>query len=180
MTTHIALLRGINVGGHNSVAMADLRCFVEELGFGDVRTLLQTGNIVFTGTARTAAALERTLETESAKRLDLHAAYMIRTPKELASAIGDNPFPKEAAADPGHLIVMFLKNAPSPAAVKSLQAAIKGPELICAIRNQLYIVYPAGIGESRLTIKLIEDKLRTLGTGRNWNTIQKLAALAST
>ncbi len=73
---------------------------------------------------------------------------------------------------------MFLKDAPQPAAVKALQAAIKGPEILQAHGKQLYIVYPAGIGTSRLTIKLIEDKLSTRGTARNWNTVQKLAALA--
>ena len=178
MTTHIALLRGNNVGGHKSVVMADLRGFMEELGFDNVRSLLQTGNLVFRSNARTGTDFERMLETEAAKRLDLHTTFLARTAKELRAIIARNPFDHEAEADPGHLVVMFLKDAPQPAAVKALQAAIKGPEIVRAQGKQLYIVYPAGIGESRLTIKLIEAKLGTRGTGRNWNTIQKLAALA--
>lgn len=177
MTTHVALLRGINVGGHKSVAMADLRGFMEELGFDGVRSLLQTGNLVFRSDARTSAGLEHMLETQAAKRLDLHTAFIARTATELQTIIARNPFDHEAAADPGHLVVMFLKDAPRPAAVKALQVAIKGPEIVRAYGKQLYIVYPDGIGRSRLTIKLIEDTLGTRGTARNWNTVQKLAAL---
>ena len=159
--------------------MADLRSFMEELGFADVRTLLQTGNVVFSGAAQSASKLERALEAASAARLDLSVAYVVRTPKELTAAIADNPFKKEAAAHPAHLAITFLKNAPMPDAVARLQAAIKGSEIVHAIGKQLYIVYPNGIGESRLTIKIIEDRLGTQGTARNWNTTLKLAALAS-
>jgi uncharacterized protein (DUF1697 family) len=178
MTTHIALLRGINVGGHKKVAMSGLRDFVEGLGFDDVRTLLQTGNLVFRGSARTGAALERLLEIEAAKRLDLQTDFVVRSDTELGAIIAHNPFPSEAKRDPSHLVVQFMKDAPPAAAVKALQAAIKGPETVRAIGKQLYVVYPAGIGRSKLTAKLIEDKLRTRATGRNWNTVLKLAALA--
>ncbi len=178
MTTYIAVLRGINVGGHKPVAMSDLRGLLEELGFSDVRTLLQTGNLVFPGGARTGGALERLLETEAAKRLDLKTTFLVRTAKEWQAVIAKNPFREEAKSDPGHLVVAFLKDAPQASAVRSLQAAIRGPEIIRAQGKQLYIVYPAGIGRSKFTNKLIEDTLDTRATGRNWNTVLKLAALA--
>ncbi len=177
MTTYIALLRAINVGGTKTIAMADLRAFVEALGFDDARTLLQTGNVVFEGKAQGAAAIERLLESEAAKRLDLQTDFMIRTDKELAAIITRNRFPNEAKRDPSHLVVQFMKDAPTAAAVKSLQGAIKGPETVRAIGKQLYVVYPDGIGRSKLTAKLMEDKLGTRATGRNWNTVLKLAAL---
>ena len=178
MTTYIALLRGINVGGHKAVAMSDLRSLLEELGFSNVRTLLQTGNLVFAGRARSAGALERLLETEAAKRLDLETTFLVRTANEWHAVIADNPFREEAKSVPSHLVVPFLKDAPQATAVRSLQAAIRGPEIVRSQGRQLYIVYPAGIGRSRLTNKLIEDKLGTRGTGRNWNTVVKLAAMA--
>jgi len=178
MTTYIALLRGINVGGHKKVAMPDLRDVVADLGFDDVRTLLQTGNLVFRGSARTGAALERLLEAEAEKRLGLLTAFLVRTDKEWQSVIARNPFPREAERDPSHLVVMFLQDAPRANDVKALQAASKGPEIIRAGGKHLYIVYPAGIARSRLNIDLIEAKLGTRGTGRNWNTVLKLDVLA--
>ena len=177
MTTYIALLRGVNVGGQKKVAMPDLRAFITDLGFDDVRSLIQSGNLVFRGSARTGADLERLLEAEAQERLDLRTTFFIRNAEEWAAVIAHNPFPDAAATDPNHLVVMCLKDAPHVGAVKALRDAIKGPETIRTQGKHLYIVYLAGIGRSKLTIKLIEAKLGTQGTGRNWNTVLKLAAL---
>jgi uncharacterized protein (DUF1697 family) len=179
MTIHLALLRGINVGGHKQVPMAGLRDLLTQLGFGDVRSLLQSGNLVFGATGRTAAQLERLLEAQAEKRLGLQTDFFVRTAKEWEGVVAHNPFRKEAAGDPGHLVVMSLKNAPSATAVKALQEAITGPEVVAAAGKHLYIVYPDGIGRSRLTNALIDKQLGTRGTGRNWNTVLKLAALAT-
>jgi len=118
------------------------------------------------------------LETEAKKRLDLQTDILVRTAQEWTSVVARNPFREQARRDPGHLVVQFLKDAPRASDVRALQRAIKGPELVRAEGKQLYVVYPDGIGRSRLTNKLIEDKLSTRGTGRNWNTVLKLAALA--
>src|SRR5207302_357737 len=122
--------------------------------------------------------LEHLLEQETAKRLGLRPDFMVRTADEWAAVVAGNPFPEMAERDPGHLLVMFLKQAPAAAAVEALQAAITGPEVIRADGRHAYIPYPDGIGPSRLTSNLIESKLGTRGTGRNWNTVLKLAALA--
>lgn len=177
--THIALLRAINVGGTKKIAMAELRDFMAALGFQDVRSLLQTGNLVFQSDGRTGADLERVLETEAKKRLELETDFFVRCSKEWDAVIAHNPFLDEAESDPSHLVVMFLKDAPGATAVSALQAAIEGPEIVKADGKQIYVVYPAGIGRSRLTNKLIEDKLGTRATGRNWNTVLKIAALAA-
>lgn len=179
MTVHLALLRAINLPGHNQVAMADLRAFLSDLGFDDPRSLLQSGNLVFGSTRRTPARLERLLETESAARLRLQTDFFVRTAQEWRDLIAGNPFREAAEHDPGHLIVMFLKQAPAAGAVQALQAAITGPEVVRARGRQAYITYPAGIGRSRVTNALIESKLATRGTGRNWNTVLKLMALAT-
>jgi uncharacterized protein (DUF1697 family) len=91
--------------------------------------------------------------------------------------VARNPSPEKDKHDPGHLVVMFLKTAPPAKKVDALQGAIQGPEIIRAAGKQLYIVYPAGIGRSKLTGALIEKTLGSRGTGRNWNTVLKLAAL---
>jgi uncharacterized protein (DUF1697 family) len=176
-TTIIALLRAINVAGHATVAMSDLRALLADLGFADVRSLLQTGNLVFRSDAPAAAELERRLEAAAAERLGLRTDFLVRTADEWAAAVQRNPLPDVATQEPGRLVVMFLKQAPDQAAVAALQAAVKGPEVIRAAGRQLYISYPDGIGRSRLTTGLIESRLGTRGTGRNWNTVRKLDAL---
>ena len=179
MTTCIALLRGVNLAGHRQVAMADLRKLVTGLGFADVRSLLQSGNLLFRTSNRSGAKLEQMLEAEIEKRLGLQSDCFVRTAEEWRAIIARNPFRKEAERDPGHLTVTFLKAAPDAAQVRALQAAITGPEIVRADGRQAYIVYPIGVGRSRLTSALIDKKLGTRGTGRNWNTVLKLAALAN-
>jgi uncharacterized protein (DUF1697 family) len=175
---HIALIRGINVGGHRAVAMSDLRDMLTQLGFYDARSLLQSGNLLFRGDARTDAALECLLEAEAEKRLGLRANFLIRSAKEWRAVVARNPFRKEAERDPSHLVVMFLKSVANLKDVKATQAAIKGPEVIRADGRQVYIVYPEGIGRSRLSNVFLESKLGIRGTARNWNTVLKLAAIA--
>ena len=178
MTVQIALLRGINVGGHQAVAMSELRDLLTQLGFERARSLLQSGNLVFLSDARTGGELERLLETEAETRLGIHADFLIRSAKEWREIVVRNPFRKEAERDPSHLVVMFLKAAVNAKDLKAVQAVITGPEIVRAGGRHLYIVYPDGIGRSRLTNALIEKKLGIRGTARNWNTVLKIAALA--
>jgi uncharacterized protein (DUF1697 family) len=175
--TYVALLRAINLPHHKQVAMADLRDLLTQLGFVDPRSLLQSGNLLFRSGARSGAQLERLLEKEAASRLALETDFFVRTAVEWQSVIAHNPFRKEAERDPARLVVIFLKDAPSAKAVRVLQVAITGPELIRAAGRHAYIVYPNGTGRSRLTNALIEKHLGTRGTGRNWNTVLKLGAL---
>lgn len=179
MTVHIALLRAVNLPGHGKAAMSDLRDLFTTLGFAEVKTLLQSGNVVFRGGTQEGATLERYLETETEKRLGLKTDFLVRTAKEWGTLIARNPFPEEARKDPSHLVVMFLKDAPDKNSVATLQDAVTGPEVVRADGRQAYITYPAGIGRSRLTNALIERKLGTRSTGRNWNTVVKLRALAA-
>lgn len=178
MTTYLALLRGINVAGHRQVAMADLRDLLTALGFADARSLIQSGNLLFRGRARAGAGLERLLESEARKRVGLETDFLVRSAEEWRDVVARNPFPEEARSDPAHLLVMFLKAPPDAAGVRALQAAVRGREVVRADGRQAYIVYPDGIGRSRLTSALIEKKLGTRGTGRNWNTVLKLEAMS--
>jgi uncharacterized protein (DUF1697 family) len=178
MNTWIALLRGVNVGGRKPVAMADLRHLAADLGFSDVQSLLQSGNMVFCGAAQATGELERLLEREAEKRLGLQTDFMVRTAEEWGAIIARNPFRDEAARDPSHLVVMVFKDDVIPSRVDALRAAVAGPEVIRAGGRHAYITYPNGIGRSRLTSVLIEKTLGTRGTARNWNTVLKLDALA--
>ena len=177
MSTQIALLRAVNVAGSN-VAMLDLRAMFEALGFAQVRTLLQTGNVVFESARRTGAALESFLEAETKKRLNLGCDYLVRTAAQWSDVVASNPFRDEARRDPSHLVVMPLKSAPGKREIAALEAAIEGREVFRAKGQVLYIVYPDGIGRSKLTVSLIEKKFDTRGTCRNWNTTMKLLAMA--
>ena len=178
MTTHIALLRAVNVASHNPVGMADLRALLGKLGFAEAQSLLQSGNLVFKGKGPTGKRLESLLEGAAKKELGLETDFFVRTASEWQAMIAANPFPAEAKRDPGHLVVMTLREAPDRAAVAALREAIKGRELVEAEGRHAYLVYPDGIGRSKLTVLLVEKKLGTRGTGRNWNTVLKLAAAA--
>ena len=177
MTTYIGLLRAINLGAHNKIAMSELRALLEKLGFVDPKTLILSGNVVFKSAEKSAAKIEQILEAATAKHLGVTTDYFVRSAKDWQGLIAANPFRAEAKNDPARMVAMCLKTEPSPAMVKTLQAAIKGRETVRAKGTVAYFVYPDGMGRSKLTITMIEKALGTRGTARNWNTILKLGAL---
>jgi len=178
----IALFRAVNVGGR-ILKMEDLRQILNRLGYIEPQTLLQSGNAVFGFEPRagvlTAAAVEAQIEEALQTKLSLQSDVFVRSAVEWSKAIANNPFPKQATSDPAHLILFTLRDAPSAAVVNALQAAIKGRETVQARDRYLYVIYPDGQGQSKLTNTVIERGLATRGTARNWNTVLKLAALAS-
>jgi uncharacterized protein (DUF1697 family) len=175
---HVALLRGVNLGGHRSVPMADLRAFAETLGFTEVRTLLNSGNLVFRSAGRSCEQLEKLFEAACEKHLGLRTDFHVRNAAELSAVIKDNPFPAEAKRDPSRLIVFFLKKTPGSKAFVTLQDAVKERERVLGQGRHAFIYYPDGQGRSKLTLGMI-DKAIGVGTGRNWNTVMKLAALTA-
>jgi uncharacterized protein (DUF1697 family) len=167
------------MGGHNRVAMADLCDLATGLGFDDVRTVLQSGNLVFKGAARAGGALETLFEKEAVKHLGLSTSVIVRTAAEWKKTLAGNPFGDEAKNDPRHLAVIFFKDKPAKKNVRALKDCIAGREYFCAQGRELYAVYPDGFGKSKFTLSLIDRKLETRGTGRGWNTVLKLAKLAA-
>ena len=176
--TFIALLRAVNVGGRRVVAMSDLRALVAGLGFDAPQSLLQSGNLVFRGRESSAASLERALEDAARIRLGLRTGFHVRTGKEWSRVLARNPFPRAAECDPGHLHVLFMKEAPAASCIEALRAAITGRETVAGDGRHVYAVYPDGVGRSKLTTALIEKALGMPVTMRNWNTVSKLGALA--
>jgi len=178
--TYFAFLRAVNVAGHQPVAMADLRSMLAAIGMDEPQSVLQSGNLIFRSSAKRTDDLESLLEREAAKRLALKTDFMVRSADELAAIVSTNPFRPEAKSDPGHLVVLFCKAEADKKRVSELAASITGREKVRAKGKQLYIFYADGIGRSRLPNAVIERKIGTPGTGRNWNTVLKLAGLCET
>jgi uncharacterized protein (DUF1697 family) len=178
MTSYVAFLRGINVGGNKMVAMADLRDMLTALGLEDAKTLLQSGNAVFRAASTSPSALERRLEAEMAKRFRMSCDFHVRTAAELDQAIAANPLKAEAKRDPGRMLLSFYKSPLDKAAVKAAQAAIDGPEIVRCDGRHLYMYFPDGQGNSKATA-VVGRILKVNGTGRNWNTVLKLAAVTA-
>ena len=176
MKSYVALLRGINVGGKTMVPMAELKALCEKEGLAEVKTLLQSGNVTFKSD-NSATALEMKLEKSVAKKFGREIDFVIRSADEWKKIIARNSFADEAKNDPSRLVVMCLKAKPPAAALTALKSAIVGREYFHAGDRCLYIVYPDGIGTSKLTNAVIDRKLSTRGTARNWNTVLKIAAL---
>ena len=177
MRTHIALLKGINVGGKNLVKMVDLKSLFLELGFEDPETLLQSGNVAFRSDQGLEAQHEMALGEGFAKRFGFHVDFVIRNAAHWQTLIASNPFTEEALVDPSHLLIHFFRQPPEEAAIRALKAAIQGPERLHAIVRDVFVVYPDGIGTSTVTRTPGWNKLMGGSTARNWNTILKLNAL---
>lgn len=178
MGCYIALLRAINVGGRNRLAMPELKALFARLGFKDARSWLQSGNFVFQGGTDATGELERLFEAETEKHFGARIDYFVRTAEEWREVLAHNPFAREAKADPSHLVVLALKDAPDKAQLRALKDAIKGRETVEIWTRHAFAFYPEGIGDSKMTPRLIEDRLGTRATGRNWTTSLKLQTLA--
>ena len=184
MPTHVALLRGINVGGRNKVAMADLRTVVESLGHGDVATYIQSGNVVFTSkdtdTATIAAELGRALE----ETLGVRSSVVVLSRAGLARVIADNPFPEETNPRLIHAIFRSTEiGAEEAAGVAAAERRAKdkgGRDRVKIVGRAMYLHTPDGFGRSELAAQLArrapaaEDQG---GTARNWATVTKLLAM---
>ena len=178
MITYIALLRGINVGGKNLIPMAGLRAMAEKLGYQEPKTLLQSGNMVFSAEEKDPAVVERNLEAAIATHFGKEIKVLIRSAADWAAIIAANPFADETAADPSHLLVVPTREEVPAPRLADLRAMIEGREKIEAVGRTLYVVFPDGIGHSKVAGKFTDKNLGTHSTGRNWNTVIKLAALA--
>jgi uncharacterized protein (DUF1697 family) len=178
MTVVISLLRGINVGGNHMIRMEALRAIYQDLGLHDIRTHLQSGNVVFR-TARTdLKRLRAQIEDAIEKAVGFRPAVILRTPPELRQAIARNPFAGREDVHPSKLLVTFLTTDPGPEAGERLLAIPAAPEELHLHGRELYIYFPNGMGRPKLKLPLVDKALQTQGTGRNWNTVTKLLEIA--
>lgn len=177
MASAVALLRAVNVAGSGMLAMADLRACANRAGAEAVRTVLQTGNLIFAASGpHGAGSWETRLAEALAAQAGLCTEVIVRTRADWSRLIADNPFADVAADTPARLAVFALKHAAAEDDAGTLAASITGPERIALRGNTLYAHYPDGMGRSKLTGKRIERALGTPATARNWNTVRKIMA----
>lgn len=173
MGSYIALLRGINVGGHNKLPMAGLRETCAELGWTEVRTFIQSGNVVFDAAGKTAA-LEEALEKAIAARFGFAPAVIIRSAAQLKAMAEANPFPKESANEPQWVLAGLAKQKLNKGAAEAIEARGQAGERVVEAGGALWFHYPAGVGTSKLTSALIDRAAGSPVTARNWRTMTKL------
>jgi uncharacterized protein (DUF1697 family) len=183
--THVALLRGINVGGHNRVAMADLRRVVTSLGHTDVATYIQSGNVVFTTEETNTAVLAIALERAIADALGVRPRVVVISRDELARSVDDNPYPDEP--NPKFVHAIFLSEEPGPdleervAAAQRQAAQNGGRDTAEVVGRILFLHTPDGYGRSELAALLARSgsgkSAGATGTARNWATVTQLLAL---
>ncbi|MBU2269895.1 MAG: DUF1697 domain-containing protein [Alphaproteobacteria bacterium] len=172
MTHRIILFRGMNTGGVRA-PVSEQRAMAEAMGLKNPRTLAASGNLVVESD-KAPAALEQDIEAAMERRFDLKVAAMVRTPEQWAAMIAANPFPEEAAAHPSRALAMVMKAGIKDGALEACRALAEGGERVEAIDDVLYFWFPDGQGESAI-FKKATPRLLGMGTGRNWNTVLKLA-----
>lgn len=175
MTHRIILFRGMNTGGVRA-PVSELRAMAADMGLRNPRTLAASGNLVVESAAATAA-LEKDVETAMEKAFGLKIAAMVRTPEQWSKLIASNPFPKEAKAHPERMVAMVMKDGIRDGAVEACRALAEGGEAVEAVDGVLYFWFPNGQGQSGI-FKKATPRMLGMGTGRNWNTVLKLADMA--
>ncbi|WP_061249955.1 DUF1697 domain-containing protein [Leptospira alstonii] len=175
MKTYIAMLRGINVSGQKKILMKDLSSLFISLGFTNVKTYIQSGNVLFQSKNKNVEELILSIEKKILEAFGFEAAVFIRTKEELKSVLGSNPFPKK---DPSRIYVSFLNESKKNPDMTEIESAkVKGEELI--VRNrEIYFFSPKGYGATKLSNNFLEKKLNVAATTRNWKTVVTLCALA--
>jgi uncharacterized protein (DUF1697 family) len=176
MATWVVLLRGVNVGGANRLAMADLRTLVTSLGHAQVTTYIQSGNIVLSSAKSDRAVLAAEICAGIEQAHGLVVSAVLRTPDELRRSLADNPFTD--AADAARVLITFLSAAPRAVDVERLEAERFLPDRFELRGSDLYGHYPNGAGRSKMTLDYFEKRLAVRGTSRNLNTVAKLIELA--
>jgi uncharacterized protein (DUF1697 family) len=175
-TTYLALLRGINLGPKNKIAMPDLSEIFSQAGCGDVRTYILSGNVIFTTSSELSGRLPGLITAQIEKRFGHKVPVMLRTVGEMRVLVRNNPFLKEGVAE-DILHVMFLADSPKPGVVKNLDPDRSPPNRFIVRGKEVYLLFPHGFAQNKLTNSYFDAKLGTIGTVRNWRTVIKLLEL---
>lgn len=170
----VGLLRGVNIGTSNRVAMGDLRAVVDELGLGPAQTYIASGNVILRAPKAGRAKLARTLQAAIADATGVDVPVVLRTAAELHAVVDNHPFGR----DTSHTYVTFLAVKPTAARVAEIDAKAVAPDRFFVRGSDAYLHYPNLVTGSRLTGALLERSLGVAGTARNWRTTVELAKLA--
>ena len=174
MTKYLALLRGINVSGHNMIKMDALKKMLENMGFQNVETYIQSGNVFFDSEEENAASVGFKIKQEISKEFGYDVPVIMVSKTDLELCFKNNPFLKEKECDIKKLYVAFISKELSPLAINDLKISNFKPDEAAIDSNRIYIKYAIGAGKTNLDQKYIEKKLNVVATMRNWNTVTKL------
>jgi len=176
VSTYVALLRGVNLGSHNKVPMAALRELIEGLGYSDVSTYIQSGNVVLSTSDRASMVGDK-ISKAITQEFGHEVPVVVRSRQQFQKIVDGNPFAAKAK-ELGHLHVVFLVGKPKADKVKALTGADWGADEVAVHGLETYLHLPNGYGRANLNNMVVEKKLDVVGTARNWRTTMKLLELA--
>ena len=180
METCISILRGINVSGQKKILMADLRTLYENLHFENVKTYIQSGNVVFKSEEKLEGAdTSKKIEEAILKKYGFNVPVIIRSLLEINKVIDSNPFLSEKDINLKKLHVTFLSEIPSKEKLQDLKSVDFSPDEFAIKGKEIYLHIPVSYGETKLSNSFFEKKLKVTATTRNWNTVNKLAEMGS-
>lgn len=174
MKTHLALLRGINVSGHNMIKMNYLKTVLENAGFQNVQTYIQSGNVFVDSEEEHGASVGFKIKQEIFKELGLEVPVVVVSKEDLSACLKNNPYLQEKECDTKKLYVAFLSKELQGSAINDLKISQFKPDEAAIDKSRIYIKYAVGAGKTRLDQKYIEKKLNLVATIRNWNTVSTL------
>jgi uncharacterized protein (DUF1697 family) len=179
MPAYVAILRGINVAGHNPIGMERLRGLCNGLGFQKVETYVQSGNVVFQTNSENPVTLSKSISGAILESFGFDVPVIVRTSKEIRSVIANNPFLKEKEIDSSKLHVTFLSETPQKGTLKKLEALAMSPDRFYSAPHEIYLYCPGGYGRTKLSNNAIEKVLSVNATTRNWKTTNTLFEMLS-
>jgi uncharacterized protein (DUF1697 family) len=174
MTTHLALLRGINVSGHNMIKMDALKTVLEKIGFQNVQTYIQSGNVFVDSDQVAGTSVGFQIKQEIFKVFGYDVPVVVIGKEDLELCFKNNPYLKEKEVDTKKLYVTFVSKVLNNDALNELKISQFKPDIASIDASRIYIKYDIGAGKTKLDQKYIEKKLNVVGTMRNWNTVTKL------
>ena len=174
MPIYVSMLRGINVGGNKTIKMDLLRSSLEALSFSQVKTYIQSGNVVFKAPKLSPAALSGKIEKAILRDFGFPVSVISRTVDEIENTIANNPFVNQPGIDPEKLHVAFLSEAPDPPGLKKLSELTKAPDQSSCVGNAVYLYLPNGVSKSSLWKTPLDRVLSVITTTRNWKTVNTL------
>jgi uncharacterized protein (DUF1697 family) len=178
MAMVIAMLRGVNVGGHNKIKMEALRALCKSLKLRDACTYVQSGNVIFRTEEKDLELLAERIQRKIEQRFGFRPEVILRTLGELKAVIARNPFAKRRDIEPGKLLVFFLTGDPGSEIRGKIMNIKTEPEELYFDGRELYIHFPNGMGRSKMSWPKIEKALKTAATGRNWNSVTMMLEMA--
>lgn len=178
MAVVIAMLRGVNVGGHNKIKMEALRALCKSLKLRDACTYVQSGNVIFRTEEKGLELLAKRIQKKIEQGFGFRPEVILRTSGDLKNVIARNPFIKRRDIEPGKLLVFFLASDPGPEIRDKIMNIKTEPEELRFDGRELYIYFPNGMGRAKMSWPTIEKSLKTAATGRNWNSVTKMLEMA--